>query len=69
MKNPRVAAQENLFGSSRSREMWSRVKELDTLIARALKENDYDRAKKLTDQQARLIQELVVLGESGVGSS
>lgn len=63
MKTYRIGFQENLFESSRDQELQRRVKELDVLIARELKKNNYDRAKTLTEQQKRCIQELVEMGE------
>lgn len=63
MKTYRIAFQENLFESSRDQELQRRVKELDVLIARELKKNNYDRAKTLTEQQKICIQELVEMGE------
>jgi len=66
MRTPRVAIQEDLFESSRFQELRRRVRELDLLIARALKKSDYDQAKEFTDQQAKIIQELVVLGDGEI---
>ncbi len=64
MKNSRVTLQEDLFESPGPKELRRRVKELDELIARALKENDYEKARELTGQQEAIIQELVKMGES-----
>lgn len=66
MTGHRVAIQEDLFESSRVPELRRRVRELDTLILRALKQANYDRAKKLTEQQKTIIQELVELGDSEI---
>jgi len=66
MRTPRVAIQEDLFESSRFQELRRRVRELDLLIARALKKSDYDQAKEFTDQQAQIIQELVALGDGEI---
>ena len=45
MTDRHVGIQEDLFGSSKSQELRQRVKELDLLISKALKQDDYDRAK------------------------
>ncbi len=66
MRTSRIAVQEDLFESSRFQELRRRVKELDLLIARALRKSDYVRAKELTDQQSKVIQELVALGEGEI---
>ncbi len=63
MKNSRMALQEDLFESSGPKELKRQVRELDELIARALKENNYKRAKELTTRQEAIIQELVRMGE------
>ncbi len=44
-------------------ELRRRVRELDKLILRALKHDNYERAKELTEQQKSIIQELVNLGD------
>ena len=46
----------------------NRVRDLDGLIAQALKRNDYAQAKTLTQEQERLIQKLVESGD-GVAPS
>jgi len=66
MTDHRVAIQEDLFESSRVPELRRRVRELDTLISRALKQANYDRAKELTEQQKTIIQELVELGDAEI---
>jgi len=66
MTDHRVAIQEDLFESSRVPELRRRVRELDTLISRALKQANYDRAKELTEQQKAIIQELVELGDAEI---
>lgn len=66
MTTHRVAIQEDLFESSRVPELRRRVRELDTLISRALKQANYDRAKELTEQQKAIIQELVELGDAEI---
>ena len=63
MKNSRMAFQEDLFESSGPKELKRQVRELDDLIARALKENNYKRAKELTTRQETIIRELVRMGE------
>ena len=66
MTHRRVGIQEDLFESSKSQELRQRVKELDLLISKALKQDDYDRAKEYTEQQKRFIQELVEMGEAEI---
>lgn len=66
MTDHRVAIQKDLFESSRVPELRRRVRELDTLISRALKQANYDQAKELTAQQKAIIQELVELGETEI---
>ena len=58
-----LAVQEDLFESSEVPELRRRVRELDKLILRALKHDNYERAKELTEQQKSIIQELVNLGD------
>lgn len=64
MKNSQMALQEDLFEPDGSKELKRQVRELDKLIARALKENNYEKAKELTSQQEAIIQKLVKMGES-----
>lgn len=63
MRYRQIAVQVNLFGVSKSEELEHRVKELDESIDLALKRNEYSRAKELTDEQKKVIQELVQMGE------
>ena len=42
MRYHRNSAQEDLFDSSRSRDLQRRVKELDSLIARAMRQKEFD---------------------------
>jgi hypothetical protein len=63
MSPRRHDGQADLFHTSRPRELQSRVKELDRLIARAIKSGDFHRARALTEEQKMLIQELVQLRE------
>lgn len=57
-------SQGDLFGTSRIKELQDRVKELDRLIALAMKKNRYTEAKSYTEEQEKIIQELVQLGEA-----
>ena len=63
MARKHKAFQGDLFGSSKADELRRQVRELDSSIAKALKVNDYPKAKELTKQQKKCIQELVDLGE------
>lgn len=55
--------QENLFEVSQTNDLHYKIKELDNKIRQSLKDNDYKRAKKLTDIQKQYIEELVNLTE------
>lgn len=59
----RSDAQGDLFDTPKPQELRRRVRELDSMIAKALKKNEYETAKSLTDQQKELIQQLVDRGE------
>jgi hypothetical protein len=63
MTGHRKVFQEDLFGYSRAEELRRRVKELDDLIATSMKKNDYSKARELTKEQEKIIQELVDLGD------
>jgi hypothetical protein len=60
-----TTVQENLFETTGPRQMRRRVKELDMLISRAMKQDRYDQARELTQQQADIIRKLVEIGEGG----
>ena len=64
MRLRKISQQKELFGSSRIQELQERIRELDISIAEALKNNRYDKAKVMSDEQKGMIQELVELGES-----
>ncbi len=57
-------AQEELFGTDKAQYLKQRVKELDADIAKAMKGKDFAKAKRLTDQQSGMLQELLNLGET-----
>jgi len=63
MKRGQSSGQENLFGIPELEAIKRTIKELDRQISDAIKKNDYERAKKLTDQQAELLQAMVENGE------
>jgi len=56
--------QEDLFGQSRGQTLRFRVKELDSLISKAMKTKNFSEAKRLTELQEKIIQELVAKGDS-----
>jgi len=58
--------QEDLFEESQIHDLGNRVKELDVLIARALKEHDYAKAREWTQEQEQIIRQLVEMGETDV---
>ncbi len=68
MKRRRIRsdAQGDLFETPQPQELRRRVRELDALISKALKKGEYDKAKDLTEQQKKLIQELVDSGEEPI---
>ena len=66
MTGHRIAVQEDLFDVSKPQTLRRRIRELDVLIAKAMKWNDYEQAKSLTEEQKGFIQELVVMGETNV---
>ncbi len=59
MPNRKVFIQKDLFESSKSQELNGRIKELDILIKRALKNSNYDQARTLIQEQEQIITELV----------
>lgn len=61
--------QGDLFEAPEHHQDQNRVRELDRLIAQALKKNDYMAAKKLTAEQEQLIQKLVESGDSPGGGA
>ncbi|MFO7890777.1 MAG: hypothetical protein R6V04_10610 [bacterium] len=56
--------QEDLFDVSKTNDLQYKVRELDKKIHQSLKNNDYQKAKELTDLQKEYIQELVSLSEN-----
>jgi hypothetical protein len=59
MSPKKHAIQAELFGVSEAEDVKQRIKELDALIANALKRKLYDKAKELTEQQETLLKKLV----------
>ncbi|UCE07846.1 MAG: hypothetical protein JSW07_07385 [bacterium] len=66
MRNMNASIQKDLFDSSRSQELHMRIKELDVMIKRALKDSKYNEARALTEEQEQIIKELVDADESEV---
>ena len=66
MTGHRISVQEDLFDVSKPQSLRRRIRELDRLIAKAMKRNDYEQAKSLTEEQKRFIQELVAMGETNI---
>ncbi len=60
----KVSIQKDLFESSKSRELNLRIKELDVLIKRALKDTKYDQARILIQEQEQIINQLVAQSET-----
>ena len=66
MTGHRISVQEDLFDVSKPQSLRRRIRELDGLITKAMKRNDYEQAKSLTEEQKRFIQELVAMGETNI---
>ncbi|MBN2030939.1 hypothetical protein JW824_11930 [bacterium] len=66
MQNRNGSIQKDLFESSKSQELNLRIKELDVLIKRALKESKYDQARILIQEQEQIIKGLVTRDEDKV---
>ena len=58
-----MVVQEDLFGLPPNDILKNRIKELDRMIAKAIKGSDYQKAKELNTIQEKLIQELVAIGD------
>lgn len=63
MKGRENFIQKDLFGESKIKNLRIQIKELDRMIAHAVKMKEYQKAKELTDKQSQIIQELVILNE------
>jgi len=63
MKNKRKQNQEDLFGLSELEALKRQIKEMDQQISRALKSNNYTKAKELTERQAQLLQAMLENGD------
>jgi hypothetical protein len=59
MKPKKQVIQGELFGLSEAEHVRQQIKELDALIARALKQKEFLKAKELTEKQELLLQKLV----------
>ncbi len=59
----RKSNQEDLFDYSQTNDLQYKVRQLDDKIRKSLKDNDYKRAKELTELQKKYIQELVNIGD------
>jgi hypothetical protein len=58
--NPRKQAiQGELFGLSEVEHVRQQIRELDSLIAKAVKQKEFLKAKELTEKQEALLQKLV----------
>lgn len=55
--------QEDLFDVSKTSDLEYKVRELDKKIYQSLKNNNYQKAKELTELQKKYIQELVNLSD------
>lgn len=55
--------QGDLFGNSEIYNLKSEIQDLDEAIAKALKADNYNKARELTEKQEFLIQKMVELGE------
>ena len=66
MRKDSGSIQKDLFGSSKSQELRMRVRELDVMIKRALKDSKYNEARAMTEEQEQIIKELVAIDETEV---
>jgi hypothetical protein len=57
--------QDDLFGTPKTAELRYQIKGLDDGIAKAMKQGDYEKARSLTEEQQRLLQNMVE-GDGGV---
>ena len=64
MRKKQISRQGDLFQPEDHDFTQQRVRDLDILIARALKKRDFKSAKTLTAEQETLIQQLVDKGDS-----
>jgi uncharacterized membrane protein (DUF106 family) len=64
MRQNRSINQGNLFEQPQLEILKMQVKDLDRNISKALKKGDFQTAKKLTEQQAELLNKLLELGDS-----
>ncbi len=65
MKSRTNKQQGDLFGLPEIETLRNEIQELDEAIAKAIKADNYNKAKELTEIQEQLIQRLVDLGEDG----
>lgn len=63
MKSRKNSMQGDLFGNSEIYNLKSEIQDLDEAIAKALKADNYNKARELTEKQEFLIQKMVELGE------
>jgi len=56
--------QEDLFDVSKTNDLQHKIRELDKKIHQSMKNNDYKKAKELTELQKKYIQELVNLNDN-----
>jgi hypothetical protein len=61
--------QADLFDIPPAEELKNRIRELDRLISRSMKKGDFKTAKNLTDEQERLIKQLVSMDEGEASDS
>ncbi len=60
----RKADQVDLFNVSKTHDLQYKIRDLDNKIRQSLKDNDYIKAKELTDLQEKYLQELVSLSDN-----
>lgn len=69
MRKNSGSIQKDLFDSSKSQELQMRVRELDVMIKRALKDSKFNEARALTEEQEQIIKQLVAADESEVNKN
>ncbi|HHS12522.1 MAG TPA: hypothetical protein ENN03_02005 [bacterium] len=64
MKHVHRTRQGDLFGMEPLKALRQKIHDLDGSISKALKSRDYSKAKQLTEEQEKLLKELVARGEN-----
>ena len=60
----RKADQADLFNVSKTHDLQYKIRDLDNKIRQSIKDNNYTKAKELTELQEKYLQELVSLSDN-----